>query len=67
MKVALTTKKGDFSIELSTAEDRLSFAESVSKELTEKDFVTAEIIEPEGTARFSSAASLVRALERYED
>ena len=67
MKIELSTKQGDFSIDLSTETDRLKFAHKLPRLITSKDFVFANMIEPEGTAKFASLEALIKALDNYID
>ena len=67
MKIELATRKGDVVVELSTEKERLAFAKNLPSVVTEKSFVSAAMIEAEGTARFATLAGLINALKNYED
>lgn len=67
MKIELSTKQGDFSIDLTTEIDRLKFANKLPSLITTRDFVFANMVEPEGTAKFATIEGLIKALNNYED
>jgi len=67
MKIALSTRKGDFTVDLSIAHERNTFTDSLPTLITEKQFVSARLIEVDGEAKFSSLAGLLKALNSYKD
>ena len=66
MKVKLSTRKGDFTVELSTAHERLTFSSSAAGVISDRDFISATLVEDEGEAKFASLSGLIKALNSYE-
>jgi hypothetical protein len=66
MKIYLVTKQEDIEKDIHTKQECEELVALIEQNVTEEDFVSGVISEPEGDARFASLAGFLRALRFYE-